>query len=358
MLGHKLNCDPINDTGDPADAVPNVERAIGTTSNLDEIVGEESNTAATVIPLVERAKIPMVSTNGLVAYDSNGNPYFYRMSPSDNQNGAAYSYDASVQKFKRIAIIFQNDIGATGNLEGALQAAKNLHLDIVQNLTIPGEETSYASVIERVIASNPQAIMFYADTQTSATFMSEYFQLANGNVPPTITAGGQLTADFYTGMSKAVPTSYLLHKVFMVGQLLSKVGDAFKTYAGAVESAPQIKSPQLVLGEGVTSTLYDGINLMSLAMIEAKSTTGSVYNKYIVKIASPSKGAVVVHNFTQGLRALKAGKTIQYVGVGGAIHFNKYHNYVGSWGVFQFLSGGTSTTSAVLPGSKVLSLIH
>ena len=88
VLGRKVSCDLVDDTGDPADAVPNVSKALATTSNLDMAVGLESNTAATTIPLVNNAHIPMVSTNGLVAYVKTHDTYFWRMTPSDDQNGA------------------------------------------------------------------------------------------------------------------------------------------------------------------------------------------------------------------------------------------------------------------------------
>ena len=69
VMGNKCGCVPVDDTGDAADAVPNVERAIATVSKFDMAIGLESNTAATTVPLVNRARIPLITTNGLVAYD-------------------------------------------------------------------------------------------------------------------------------------------------------------------------------------------------------------------------------------------------------------------------------------------------
>src|SRR5207244_5907621 len=89
VLGRKASCALVDDTGDPADAVPNVTRALATTSNLTMAVGLESNTAATTIPLVNGAHIPMVSTNGRVAYDKAPDNYFCRMTPSADETGVA-----------------------------------------------------------------------------------------------------------------------------------------------------------------------------------------------------------------------------------------------------------------------------
>jgi hypothetical protein len=78
--------------------------------------------------------------------------------------------------------------------------------------------------------------------------------------------------------------------------------------------------------------LYDGINLAALAMIEAKSTTPSVYAPDIEKIGDGVPGATVVYSFAQGAAALKQGKAIRYEGPGGPTSFDAYHD---STGIFQ-----------------------
>jgi hypothetical protein len=60
-----------------------------------------------------------------------------------------------------------------------------------------------------------------------------------------------------------------------------------------------------------------------------------------------------VHNFNGALAALKAHKKIQYVGTGGVIHLNKYHNFVGNFGILQENSSGAPTQKAVIPGTTV-----
>ena len=87
--------------------------------------------------------------------------------------------------------------------------------------------------------------------------------------------------------------------------------------------------------------------MIALAMLAAHSTKPTVYNPYIQKVTT---GTTVVHTFAQGKAALQAGKTINYVGVEGQIHFDKYHNSAGVWGVFQPLTNKLITT---IPASLV-----
>ncbi len=179
VMSRKISCNLIDDTGDPADAVTNVSKALATTSNLDMAVGLESNTAATTIPLVNSAKIPMVSTNGLVAYDSTHDTYFWRMTPSDDQNGAAFVAWANQKGFKRYAVVFQNNIGAQGNEPGVLAAVKSIGGTMTTNITIPGDASSYSSVVARVLAGKPQVLIMAGDPQTSATRTGRRYRRSN-----------------------------------------------------------------------------------------------------------------------------------------------------------------------------------
>ena len=85
--------------------------------------------------------------------------------------------------------------------------------------------------------------------------------------------------------------------------------------------------------------LYDAINLSALAMVEAKSTSPSVYAPFIAKIGDGGPGAVTVYSFAQGVAAIKQGKAIRYEGPGGPTSFDSFHD---STGIFQTDTYSTS----------------
>lgn len=357
VMGRKVSCALIDDTGDPADAVPNVTRALATTSNLNMAVGLESNTAATTIPLVNNAHIPMVSTNGLVAFDKTTDTYFWRMTPSDSQNGAAFVAWANQKGDKRVAVVFQNNIGAQGNEPGVVAAVKKIGGTMTTNITIPGDASSYSSVVARVLAGKPQALILAGDPQTSATFLSEYRQLSGGKVPSVVTSTDSITPAYFSAVKKVMGTAYMTHSMYFIGGYVSPSSHAFSVYKSAVYGASQIKDPTTILGVGVIASIYDGINLMSLAMQEAHSTSGPVYNADIEKIATGTPGAVTVDSYAAGLAALKAGKKIHYVGVGGDIHFNAFHNSPGNFSASGFDASGNPTLLGMIPGTTVQQLL-
>ncbi len=358
VLGHKVQCTPVDDTGDPADAVPNVTRAIATIPNFDLAVGLETNTAATTVPLVNRAQINMVTTNGLTNYDTTTDKYFWRLTPADDANGAAMVQYAYNKGYKRIAVVFENNSTDTGNTPGIEKAAAKLGVKLVTNTTIPADASSYSSVASTVISLHPQAIIFDADPQSTATFLSNYSQLTGGKLLPMITATDSLTPDWYNAVSAAVGTNFIFNKVDLVGSYFSTSTQAFYTYRNALLANPKTHALADTLATvGPPASIYDGINIMALAMLMAKSADPTVYNAYVNDVVTPKSGAVVVDNFAAGKKALSEGKKIQYVGVLGAVTFNKYHNFAGAFAAARFTGSTTSVNAAIMPGSEISKLL-
>lgn len=249
VMGHTLNCVTIDDTGDQADAVPNVTRAIATTSNFDMAIGLESNTASTVVPLVNSAKIPFFTTNGLAAFNQQSPPlqYYYRMTPGDDANGAAFAVWAVQKGYKKVAVIFQSGIGSEGNLPGITAAMPKLGGSIAINLTLTGDAPSYSTEVAKVIAVNPDALIWSGDPQTTATFLSNYKQLNNGNLPPMVTATDSLTPDFFNPVSKVVGVAYVTNSIYLVGSYFDQTTPAFMTYDSALKNNANTKDIEPVL---------------------------------------------------------------------------------------------------------------
>lgn len=358
VMGHTVSCTSIDDTGDPADAVPNVTRAIATTTNFDFAIGLESNTAATTVPIVDQAKIPFFTTNGLTSFTKNNYKYYYRMTPGDDANGAAFAVWAVKQGYKNVAIVFQNNIGSEGNLPGLTAAMPKLGGNISLNLTIPADSASYSAEVARVIAAKPDALIWSADPQTTATFLANYKQLNNGVLPAMVTATDSLTPDFFNAVKKAVGVQYLTDQMWLVGSYFDQTTPAFNTYKAALLADSKTHDIAPVLSTvGPPAGAYDGINIMALAMIMAKTTVGSYYNQYILQVVQPKSGAVVVSNFADGAAALKAGKQIQYVGVLGQPTFDQYHNSAGEFDANKFNADGSATQVGTISGAQVIQLL-
>jgi ABC-type branched-subunit amino acid transport system substrate-binding protein len=354
VLGHRLACDPIDDLGDPADAVANVSKALATNRNIVGVVGITSNTAATEVPIVNTAKITMVSQNGLSLYSKSRYTYFWRMTPPDLLGGVGMALAAADGGYHRVAAIFQNDVGDTGNQPGIVSALKKKGVSLVANLTIPGDESSYQSTVSRIIHNSPQALIISADQQTTDTLLSEYKGLDSGSVPPVIVPTDILSPGLFSSLDKLMGTSFLTAKVRLVGTYVNESTPEFKTYYSAVKATPAgaHEAEQIVATQAI-GTIYDGIMVMALAMEAAHSTVPSTYNSYMTEVTAQRAGATEVHSFAQGVQELKSGRQIYYVGVTGPIAFDKYHNSTGEFASFAFTPSGSVNTVTVFPPSEV-----
>src|SRR2546425_2619022 len=62
--GRQVKCQQFDTRGEPADAVPAANQMIAANSNLMAVVGCTSDEAATVVPIIDRAHIPMFCMTG------------------------------------------------------------------------------------------------------------------------------------------------------------------------------------------------------------------------------------------------------------------------------------------------------
>jgi len=184
------------------------------------------------------------------------------------------------------------------------------------------------------------------DPQTASTFLSELQQL-HGLLPvvgtevtlqaPWLKAvtgaiGAPAMAKYFEGMQPYAPPS----------------GPAWQAYnQSLLASSSQVPKPGQWSTDPYSMTYYDGVNVMALAMIAAKSTDPKVFNSYIVKVTAPGTGKTVVTTFAAGKKALQEGKQIQYVGAGGPIVFNHWHNSTGAFEAARYLKGNPVLVGSV-----------
>jgi hypothetical protein len=130
--------------------------------------------------------------------------------------------------------------------------------------------------------------------------------------------------------------------------LAPSTGAAWSIYNNALlASSSSVPKPSQWSSDPYSMTYYDAVNLMALGMLAAKSTKTSDYATGIVKLTKASPGAVTVNSFAEGKRALAAGKQIRYVGAGGPIAFDQWHNSSGAYEAAVTSSGKTKVVGVI-----------
>lgn len=354
--GHNFTCEQVDTRGDPADAVPAVQKLLGTTSNLVGVVGVTSDEALAVAPLINQASIPFFSTSGQTAFDHNTLPYFFRLSSPDDFTGYTMALWGHAKGYLRAAAIFGNDISSQGTkptLTAALGKLGSPQIVISETVTL--DQTSYRPEIQRLIAAQPDVIFSETDSQTAVTFFSELKQLNNGLIP-FIGADALIDPTWDGPVAKAVGSADFTKYFSFVSQTSATSGTGYDAYTKQLLALTDVKNPSQYTSDTSAQATYDGVTLIALAMIASHSASPSVFTPWIVKLTQPKAGAVKVDTFAAGKQALSQGKTIQYLGLSsgtGGISFDQWHNSPGDAAVWYF-PDTTSLVPQIVPNSPII----
>jgi ABC-type branched-subunit amino acid transport system substrate-binding protein len=333
VLGHKLQCTVVDTRGDPADAIPAVQKLLATTSSVVGVLGPSSTEATAVLPLLQTARIPAVASTGQAFYDHTTDPYFWRNYPADDVGGVALAVWAHQLGLDHGALFFDNSVSSQGSVPALLRTYSKLGGRVAVNLAVTPDSTSYGSEISRLISSHPDVIFTESDPQTDATAFANLMQL--GHLMPILGTNATVTPQWLKALTKAIGPSNVA-KYYEGVEPYAPPNAAASTFEKALlASGKDVPNPSQWVGQEYASAPYDGTIIMALAMVRAKSVDPAVYNNYILKVTAPSPGKTIVHTYAAGLAALKAGKAIQYVGADGATIFNKWHNSTGSFEIVR-----------------------
>jgi ABC-type branched-subunit amino acid transport system substrate-binding protein len=346
VLGHKLACQAVDTRGDPADAVPAASKMLATTSNLVGILGPSADEAQATVPVINTATIPMFADTGEAAFDRSKYAYFYRLTPADDVKGFALAQWAHDRGYTRAAAVFGNDVGAQSDVPTLVSAFQKLGGKIVSNQKIALDQSSYRTEVENMLSGHPQVIFTEADPQTDSTFLSEVKQLHG--MLPVVGTETTLQAPWLKAVAGAIGAPQLAKYVTSLQPLAPATGAAWSVYNKALlASGSSVPKPAQWSSDPYSMTYYDAVNLMALGMLAAKSTKTTDYASRIVKLTQASPGAVVVNSFAAGKQALAAGKQIRYVGAGGPIAFDQWHNSSGAYEAAVTSSGKTKVVGVI-----------
>jgi branched-chain amino acid transport system substrate-binding protein len=327
ILGSTISCEAVDSEGDPAAAVPAANNLIATTSNLFGVIGPTSNELEATAPLFQQAQIPMFSPSGLVSFNQTDNEFFYRLIPSDDIKGFVLAYWADQQGFTRGAAVFGNDAGSQSNVPTLLQGYEALGDDMVIDMKLAQDQTSYRTEVARVIDAAPQVIFTEASPQTSSTFLAELQQQAG--LIPVIGTDVTLQPPWLKAVAGAIGADM---EQFYVGEqpYAAASGPAWEVFnAALLASGDDVEDPEQWSADPYSMIYYDSLVIMALAATAADSVDPATYNEFITQVTDPSPDATVVNSYADGVEALQAGDTIRYEGAGGKVVFNEYHNNIG-----------------------------
>jgi ABC-type branched-subunit amino acid transport system substrate-binding protein len=336
VLGHQLTCKSVDTRGDPADAVPAARQMFASTSNLALVIGVTSDEASAVVPIINANKTVVFSMTGQSEFDNTHFDYFYRLVAPDLAESYAMVAIAQTKHYHRLALAFGNDIGSQTFVQPAISAIGKANMQLAANETLDLHATTFRTEAQKIVSAHPDVILTEALGSAEASFLSEVKSLNGGTMIPVIGTSATIDPSWYKSVSTAIGGSTLATNYVADNVVVQTTGSAYSAFSAALTAVKNQVGNTGNFDTYLTAPgavhLYDGMNLAALAMIQSKSTTSSKYRSAMEKIANGVPGATVVSSFSAGAAALKAGKTIRYIGPGGPTNFDAFHD---STGLFQ-----------------------
>ena len=327
--GRKVQCQKFDTRGEPADAAPAATQMIASNSNLMAVIGCTSDEASAVAPIVDRAHIPMFCMTGQSEFNKTKLQYFHRLVPADIFD--AYAMVGWVQfgpdhpTWNKVALVFGDDIGSQTFVQPATNALKHFG-KTVMNFPIHLGASSFRTEVSSMLAFQPDVI-FTEALGSAGTYLGEVKELNSGKTIPFIGTSATIDPAWFKDVTSTIGVGDLVSNYRGVDLGYTFSGTAYDEFnanlqaaAATFPDAPKYKQ------RGSTLHLYDGIIMSALAMLATNSSDPKVYNSKIKEIANGVSGATVVHTFKEGADAIKAGKSIRYVGAGGENNFDQYNN--------------------------------
>jgi len=315
------------------------------------VIGASDDAVATA-PIVAGQHVTNFATIGDPHFDNQTNAYFWRVSPSDSLQGIALGYYAAKHNMAHAASVFTSDLGAQTSVPPLRSEYKRLGGKLTADVTLTPGQSSYRTEVEQVINSHPDALISEMDPQSSTTFLSEYQQLA-GQLPLVLGTERTSNSDWIQAVVAAVGQPSFQKSIKAITPYVPLSGPGYDLYKGSLLGlSSQVQNPSQYVGHPYSIGDYDSVVITALAMTAAKSTSPRTYNSFITKVTAASAGATVVHNYADGVKALKAGKKIQYVGASGPLVFDRYHSAGRAFSYDDYDPGSHSMNpTSVIPGT-------
>lgn len=344
VLGNKVTID-WKDSGDGTNLAVSTQSATAAiASGTDAVLGAAaSGVTKNIINAITGAKIVEISPSNtspsLTTWADGG--YYFRTAPSDNLQGRIAASQILQDGAQNVAILYANNSYGTG-LESVAKSTLTKAGATVKEFSFAEGETNFGSTAADIVAGNYDAVLIVSYDETkkalpalkAAGYPGGNVYLVDGN---TIDYSKESFASYLAGAQGTIPGADA--PAAFKARLKAKYaklhpGKELKDFTYAAES-------------------YDAVNLLALAAQASGKATGPGIKSQITNISLSGKGKVNVTSFAAGLKALKAGKKINYDGFSGPVEFDENGDPTGAFiGIYRYTTKGVNVLTKTVAGNK------
>ena len=344
VLGNKVSID-WKDSGDGTNLAVSTQSATAAiASGTDAVLGAAaSGVTKNIINAITGAKSVEISPSNtspsLTAWADGG--YYFRTAPSDNLQGRIAASQILQDGAQNVAILYQNTSYGTG-LEAVAKSTLTKAGATVKEFSFPENETNFGSTASDIVAGNFDAVLLVCYDETkkalpalkAAGFPGGNVYLVDGN---TVDYSKESFASYLAGAQGTIPGA--------------DAPAAFKARLKAKYAA--LHAGAVLKDFTYANESYDAVTLLALAAQASGKATGPGIKSQITNVSLSGKGKVNVTSFAAGLKALKAGKKINYDGFSGPVEFDENGDPTGAFiGIYRYTPKGVNVLTKTVAGNK------
>ncbi len=268
--------------------------------------------------------------------------WFFRTITSDALQGTAAAKFALDQGLRNLTIIHVNNDFGVNMLAEFRRAYEALGGKIISVTPYNQNQPSYAAEVTNALKSDPPALYFIGYPGDGTTIIRTWLQ--QGGPRKFLFNDGMNAADFIKGVGPQ----------FLEGALGTSSGTNRTPSTEFFAKAYPAMSGGFDAGAPAADRAFDAGAILGLAIAHAGKFEAAAIRDSIRKVTEP--GGEVVHagpqGFARALQLIKEKKPVRYVGVIGAVEFDRNGDIVGPFRTWR-IAGGEITTVGTMSTEDV-----
>ncbi len=304
VLGRKIELISEDDQTNPEAGVRAARKLIDV-DKVVAIIGTWSSAVTTAVaPLCWESKTFLATVSGADAITLLPHQgYLIRTQPNTTLQGRKFGEFALAQGAKRVFFLSPQTPFFQSQLDNITAAVKKGGGE-VGSLVYDDKKPSYRSEIDEALRFKPDALVLGGYTPDTTVLVKDLYR-----------AG-------YKGL--VVAFGYSVNQKLVDGVPAEAVEGIYTISPSPAEGSKAYERLVKLIGvanpDPYTTQVYDETNLIIMAIAAAGQASGTAIKDNIRKVAQ-SKGGVVVDNAVDGLKAVAAGKAVDYDGASGPCDF-------------------------------------
>ncbi len=276
--------------------------------------------------------MPSVHGGGILR-DIGGTPEepIFRGAPMDSGQAVAAVIRAKEEGAQRVVLVATEIEGSQLQMEAAIKAAEGIGLNVVDEINVVPEQTSYRSEVSRIANANPDTMLIFSQAQDGATIVK---QTAEAGLSLMIIGTTEWLGEAFP--ETATETALKQHKHVWISGFSYVDGPAFADYERRLSGSKWAD----VVGQPENSyniEYFDVLVVTALAIEQAGSTKASEWAPAMRSVAmAPGKK---VYTYKEGIAAIRNGEEIDYSGLTGEFDYTETGVVSGLFGIFEWQDG-------------------